>query len=90
MPWEFTEHHIRPEVFFWSPKAYKERNEVKTRRQQAQDAYVKAKVIALSQSSYCTRYVCARVLHSYCMLVDPQTTKSLRLNTIQQTAETAD
>ena len=21
MPWEFTDHHVRPNVFYWSPKA---------------------------------------------------------------------
>ena len=44
MPWQFTEHHVRPNVFYWSPKAYKERDEVKSRREQAQKAYVEAKV----------------------------------------------
>jgi hypothetical protein len=44
MPWEFTEHHVRPNVFYWSPTAYNERNEVKTRREQAQEAYREAKV----------------------------------------------
>ncbi|GIL60895.1 hypothetical protein Vafri_15714 [Volvox africanus] len=43
MPWEFTEHHVRPNVFYWSPTAYNERNEVKTRREQAQAAYKAAK-----------------------------------------------
>ncbi|GIL69331.1 hypothetical protein Vretimale_13447 [Volvox reticuliferus] len=43
MPWEFTEHHVRPNVFYWSPTAYNERNEVKTRREQAQSAYKAAK-----------------------------------------------
>ncbi|GLC68813.1 hypothetical protein PLESTF_000741300, partial [Pleodorina starrii] len=43
MPWEFTEHHVRPNVFYWSPTAYNERNEVKTRRDQAQAAYKEAK-----------------------------------------------
>ncbi|GFR50023.1 hypothetical protein Agub_g12173, partial [Astrephomene gubernaculifera] len=51
MPWEFTEHHVRPNVFYWSPTAYKERNEVKTRREQAQAAYNEAKV-ASSESRH--------------------------------------
>ncbi|KAG2422245.1 hypothetical protein HXX76_016197, partial [Chlamydomonas incerta] len=43
MGWEFTDHHVRPNVFYWAPKAYKEREEVKTRRDAAQAAYEKAK-----------------------------------------------
>ncbi|KAG2482512.1 hypothetical protein HYH03_018557 [Edaphochlamys debaryana] len=43
MGWEFTDHHVRPNVFYWSPKAYDERQEVKTRRDQAQAAYEQAK-----------------------------------------------
>lgn len=44
MGWEFNEHQVRPNVHYWSPKAHKERNEVKTRREQAQKAYDEAKV----------------------------------------------
>ncbi|PNW83653.1 hypothetical protein CHLRE_05g238270v5 [Chlamydomonas reinhardtii] len=43
MGWEFTDHHVRPNVFYWAPKAHKEREEVKTRRDAAQAAYEKAK-----------------------------------------------
>jgi hypothetical protein len=44
MPWQFTDHHVRPNVFYWSPKAYKERDEVKSRRDQAHKAFLEAKV----------------------------------------------
>lgn len=44
MPWEFNEHHVRPNTFYWSPKAHKEREEVKSRREQASKAYAEAKV----------------------------------------------
>ncbi len=46
MPWEFTEHHVRPNVFYWSPEAYKERQAVQDRRKEAQRSYVASKVSA--------------------------------------------
>eukprot|EP00798_Chlamydomonas_sp_ICE-L_P026959 gene26959-35001_t len=37
--WEFKDHHIRPNVFYWSPDAYQERQEVQSRRKVALGTY---------------------------------------------------
>lgn len=47
MSQDFTEYHVRRNVFYWSPKAYQERIEVKQRRQEAQKHYIQAKVLGL-------------------------------------------
>ncbi|GAX76756.1 hypothetical protein CEUSTIGMA_g4203.t1 [Chlamydomonas eustigma] len=39
------DYHVRPNVFTWSPEAYKERQEVHGRRQEAQSSFVKAKAL---------------------------------------------
>ncbi|KAJ9530780.1 hypothetical protein QJQ45_028667 [Haematococcus lacustris] len=43
-----SEQHVRPNVFTWSPSAYKERQEVKDRRKAAQAHYKQAKVYKLT------------------------------------------
>mmetsp|Transcript_6410 Transcript_6410/g.17111 ORF Transcript_6410/g.17111 Transcript_6410/m.17111 type:complete len:987 (-) Transcript_6410:724-3684(-) len=42
---KFTEHHVRPGVFYFSPKAHNERHEVKLRREEAQNYYKQAKAL---------------------------------------------
>lgn len=44
MSQDFTEYHVRPNVFYWSPKAQEERKEVKTRRVEAERHFKQAKV----------------------------------------------
>lgn len=39
-----AEHHVRPNVFYYSPRAHKERQEVKARREEGQKYYTRAKV----------------------------------------------
>ena len=45
MPWEFTEAHVRPNIYNYSPKAHHERQELQLRRKEARHNYKSALVI---------------------------------------------
>ncbi len=51
MPVQFTEHHVRPGVFYYSPKAHKERQEVKARREDAAAHFAKAQASVRVQAA---------------------------------------